>query len=53
MASMAYGFRLLYIIQVDSKERVMEIAMMIIKLMWFIAGFLSCLMLLALIGEKK
>jgi|10_taG_2_1085330.scaffolds.fasta_scaffold08553_7 hypothetical protein len=31
----------------------MEIAMMVVKLMWFVAGFITCLMMLALIGEKK
>ena len=31
----------------------MEIAMMVVKLMWFIAGFITCLMMLALIGDKK
>ena len=31
----------------------MEIAMVVVKLMWFVAGFITCLMMLALIGEKK
>ena len=47
-----YGYRLLYIALGEDKERVMEIAMMVVKLMWFVAGFLTCLMLLALIGEN-